>query len=222
MIKAVIFDMDGVLVDNRDIHIDAFVVFCKRYNCDLSREELLEHFGKGNDEILPIVLPKSVIDRRGIAALANEKEEIYRNLFEKTIAPTAGLIAFLEDLKANGVKCAIGSSGQKANVDFIIEKCEISTFFDGIANGDMVTKCKPDPEVFLLAAKLIDVKPEECVVIEDSFAGIEAAHAAGMKVVAMATTYTRKQLIDRSSFDILVDDFTLLTADNILKIASAE
>lgn len=221
MIKAVIFDMDGVLVDNRDIHIDAFVAFCKQYNCELQREELLKHFGKGNDEILPVILPKHIIDRWGIDALGDKKEEIYRDIYEHTITPTAGLIEFLKDLKSSGIKCAIGSSGQKANVDFIIEKCNISTFFDGVANGDMVTKCKPDPEVFLLAAKLIDIKPEECVVIEDSFAGIEAAHAAGMRVIAMATTYTRHELESKSKFDLIVDDFTTLTADKILGILPA-
>ena len=218
MIKAVIFDMDGVLVDNRDVHIEAFVVFCKRYGCDLSRSELLKHFGKGNDEILPVVLPQHIIEQKGIDALADEKEEIYREIFEKTIQPTAGLVEFLKDLEVNGIKKSVGSSGQSANVNFVLDRCGISACFDGVANGDMVTKCKPDPEVFLLAANLIGVKPEECVVIEDSFAGIEAAHSAGMKVVAMATTYSQQELKSQSKFDLIVDDFRELTASKILKL----
>ncbi len=218
MIKAVIFDMDGVLVDNRDIHIDAFVIFCKRYGCELSRTELLQHFGKGNDEIMPVVLPQHIIEEKGIEALADEKEEIYREIFEQTIKPTPGLVEFIKDLEANNIKRAVGSSGQSANVNFVLEKCGISTSFNGIANGDMVTKCKPDPEVFLLAAKLIDMKPEECVVIEDSFAGIEAAHSAGMKVIAMATTYSQEELKSRSTFDLIVDDFRGLTAETLSKL----
>ncbi len=218
MIKSVIFDMDGVLVDNRDIHIDAFVVFCRRYGFEISKSELLKHFGKGNDEILPVVLPQYIIDEKGIEALADEKEEIYREIFEQTIKPTPGLIEFLEDLEKNNIKRAVGSSGQSANVNFVLEKCGIATCFNAIANGDMVTKCKPDPEVFLLAAKLIDTKPKECLVIEDSFAGIEAANAAGMKVIAMATTYSQEELKSRSRFDLIVDDFRELTASTLLEL----
>ena len=218
MVKTVIFDMDGVLVDNRDIHIEAFVVFCKRYGIDISTTELLKHFGKGNDEILPVVLPQHIIDQKGLDVLADEKEEIYREIFEKTIKPTSGLIEFLKDLKKMGIKMGVGSSGQSANVNFVLERCGISTFFDVIANGDMVTKCKPDPEVFILAANLLGTKPEECVVIEDSFAGIEAAHSAGMKVIAMATTYSQEELKGQSKFDMIVDDFRELTADIVSKI----
>ena len=218
MIKGVIFDMDGVLVDNRDIHIDAFVIFCKKYGCELSRVELLEHFGKGNDEIIPVVLPKHIIDEIGIDALADEKEAIYRDIYASTIQPTSGLVEFLKDLRVNEIVTGVGSSGQSDNVNFVLDKCGIAPFFTAIANGDMVTKCKPDPEVFILASKLIGVKPEECVVIEDSFAGIEAARAAGMKVIAMATTYTQEELKSRSDFDLIVDDFRGLTAKTLLTI----
>lgn len=218
MIEAVIFDMDGVLVDNRDIHIDAFVVFCKRYGIDFNGDDLLAHFGKGNDEIIPEVLSADIVNRYGLEALADEKEAIYRDIFEKSIEPTRGLVAFLKDLKASGIKCAVGSSGQKANVDFVLDKCEIAPYFTTIVNGDMVTKCKPDPEIFLTAAKLMGVNPANCLVIEDAFAGIQAAHAAGMKVIAMSTTYSVEQLEDGATFDLLVPDFTTLTAERILNL----
>ena len=136
-------------------------------------------------------------------------------MYATRIVPTPGLIDFLDDLKANNIKCAVGSSGPKDNVEFVLDSCKIKEYFEGVANGDMVTKCKPDPEVFLLAAKLIEMNPEECVVIEDSFAGMQAARAANMKIVALATTYSRDELIEGASFDILHDNFTTLTAKYI-------
>ena len=218
MIKAVIFDMDGVLVDNTPIHIESFAIFCERYGIKVDMTTLKTLFGKGNDEIIPLLLPASLIEQIGIEALANEKEQLYREIFETRITPAAGLIDFLEDLKRNNIKCAVGSSGPKENVEFVLDRCGIKDYFAAIANGDMVTKCKPDPEVFLLAAKLIDTSPEECVVIEDSFAGIQAAHSAKMKVIALATTYSREELTSDASFEILLDNFTTLTAKKIINI----
>lgn len=218
MIEAVIFDMDGVLVDNRDIHIDAFVRFCKRHGIDFRGDDLLAHFGKGNDEIIPEILPADIVNKYGLDALADEKEQIYREIFEESIEPTRGLVAFLKDLEACGIKCAVGSSGQKNNVDFVLDKCGIAPYFTAIVNGDMVTRCKPDPEIFLTAAKLMGVNPENCLVIEDAFAGIEAAHAAGMKVIALSTTYSVEQLEKDAEFDLLLPDFTSLTADKILSL----
>ena len=210
MRRGVIFDMDGVLVDNRDMHIEAFVILCKKYGVDLSKEKLFSVFGMGNEEILPIVLPKELIEKRGIHPLAEEKEAIYREIFERTIAPTPGLVPFLHALRAEGFRTAVGSSGMAANVRFVLEKCGIADCFDAIVNGDMVTHCKPDPEIFLTASRLMDVPPAECVVIEDSFAGIEAARRAGMAVIAMATTFPKERL-SATDNDMIVPDFTPLT-----------
>ena len=210
MRQGVIFDMDGVLVDNRDIHIEAFVVLCKKYGVTLSKEKLFGVFGMGNDEILPIILPDKLIKEKGLRPLAEEKEAIYREIFEKTIAPTPGLVPFLHALPKEGFRTAVGSSGMEANVRFVLEKCGIADCFDAVVNGDMVTRCKPDPEIFLTASRLMQVPPTECVVIEDSFAGIQAARNAGMGVIAMATTFSKDKL-KATDNDMIVSDFTPLT-----------
>lgn len=214
MIKAVIFDMDGVLVDNSKIHFEAFVVFCKRHGVDISADALKPYFGMGNDEIIPAVLSRE-IEPSELKALADEKEIIYRDIFASTIKPLDGLVDMLRGLKDMGVKIAVGSSGNTDNVNFVLEKCGIASYFDAIANGDMITRAKPDPEVFLLAAKLLGIEPESCLVFEDSFAGIKAARSAGMAAIAVATTYTRDEHKD---YDAIIDDFTQINSEQVISI----
>lgn len=203
MKKAVIFDMDGVLVDNSEIHIDAFEVFCKRHNCSFERQELYPLFGKGNRDIFPVVL-KRPVSAEEIERFSQEKEAIYRELIEKTIRPLPGLIDFLTFLKAKGVKTAVGSSGIRKNVDFVLKKCGIAAYFDVVVNGNDVKNAKPDPEIFLLVAERLGIAPEECVVFEDAYAGIEAARTARMAVVAVATTFPKEQHCD---YDMIISDF---------------
>ena len=204
--------MDGVLVDNREQHIEAFIIFCRRYGVDFTADMLAPMYGMGNDEIMTRLLPPEVVTAKGIAALGDEKEAIYREIYAPTIEPTPGLRPFLADLRRAGIRCAVGSSGQKANVDFVLDSCHIRDAFDAVVNGDMVTRCKPDPEIFLTCARLLGLRPDECVVIEDSLAGIEAANRAGSAVIAMATTNPRS-LLATTRHDLIVDDFTTLTAD---------
>ena len=150
-----------------------------------------------------------------MAELSLEKEQLYRSNFEKSIAPTRGLVDFLKSLKAHGIRISVGSSGNTRNVNFVLSRCQIAEYFDADANGDMISHGKPDPEVYLLAAKLLGLDPSECVVIEDAPVGIEAARRAGMAAVALATTFTRDQIPD---YDILVDDFTQLSYEQIMQL----
>lgn len=198
--------MDGVLVDNRDAHFEAFKVFCGKYGFECPDDKLLPLFGKGNDEILPGILPQEFLDEHGIDKLSREKEAIYRDIIGKTIRPADGLIEFLDDIRSHGVKTAVGSSGPSVNVNFVLEKCGIADRFDAIANGDMVLHAKPDPEVFLLAARLLGLPNGDTLVIEDSFAGFEAANKAGSKVVGIATTYPMEKLKEGKT-DMLISSF---------------
>ncbi|MEG1607433.1 MAG: HAD family phosphatase [Mucinivorans sp.] len=213
-IKAVIFDMDGVLVDNRDVHIAAFQKWCSLNQVSTTREQLLPLFGMGNAEIFAQVLQRPLTPKL-IDQFAREKETIYRDMFEQQIAPVAGLVELLKKLHAMGIKMAVGSSGPQKNVDFVLSKCGITQYFDTIANGDMLTHAKPNPEVFLLAASMLGVPPEQCVVCEDSFAGVQAARSAGMKVVALATTFARNEHTD---YDMLISDFREITAQQIVNL----
>ena len=123
-------------------------------------------------------MPEEVIREKGLAALGDEKEAVYREIYAPEIEPMPGLVALLGKLRDAGIRCAVGSSGCRANVDFVLEKCDIESFFDAKINGDMVTRCKPDPEIYLTAAAALGLAPAECVVFEDAKAGIESARRA--------------------------------------------
>lgn len=215
MIKGVIFDMDGVLVDNRDVHLKAFAKWCAMHGIQIDNDLLLSLFGMGNERIFPMVLGDAELSTEKINLYAEQKEEIYRQMFAEHIEPLAGLRELLEQLRGADVKLAVGSSGMRKNVDFVLDKCGIGHYFDAIADGDQVRNAKPDPEVFLLAASLMGVDPSECFVFEDSFAGIAAARAAGMRVGAVATTFSRAQ---HSDYDILIDNFTQITSAEIVLV----
>ena len=208
--------MDGVLVDNREAHIDAFAVFCERNGVPFGRATLEKYFGMGNEEIMPLLLPETLIEKKGIAALADEKEAVYREIYADAIEPVRGLVAFLGALRSAGVRLAVGSSGMKKNVDFVLDACGIREFFDVVVSGDMVTRCKPDPEIYLTTAHLLGLAPSECVVIEDSFAGIRSANAAGMSVVGLSTTFPHERLAQEAQTDLLAADFTELSVEAVL------
>lgn len=213
MIKGVIFDMDGVLVDNRDVHLEAFEMWCKKHNIVLPAGFLVSFFGMGNEDIFRKVINDPQLELSAINRYSQEKEAIYREIFASSIRPVAGLIDLLKALKERGVKIAVGSSGMRANVEFVLRACGIEHYFDAIADGDMIRRAKPDPEVFLMAASLLGLQAGECFVFEDSFAGIQAARSAGMSVGVLATTFDRSQHTD---FDFLIDDFTQITTAQIL------
>jgi len=215
MFRGVIFDMDGVLVDNSKVHVDAFVEWCRIHNVDFAPGQIRGLFGMGNDDIFKEILTDPTLSDETIRCYADEKEEIYRKLFASTITPVPGLVDLLKGLKEKGIKIAVGSSGMRANVEFVLDKCGISQYFDAIADGDMITRAKPDPEVFLLAAKLLGLAPSDCLVLEDSFAGVEAARRAGMKVVVLATTYSQSEHKD---YDLIIDDFTQVDVQSLLNL----
>lgn len=208
MLRAAIFDMDGTLVDNSAVHVKAFELFCSRYGVTDWQMKMKGVFGMGNDDIMRRILPDSLIRERGLQALADEKEAIYREIYAPDIVPIAGLVELLGRLRNAGIRCAVGSSGCCANVDFVLEKCGIGDFFDVKISGDRVSHCKPDPEIYLTAAAELGVPPAECCVFEDAEAGIESARCAGIgHIVAIATTLDRKELAALSGLSAIISDY---------------
>ncbi|MBR5849928.1 MAG: HAD family phosphatase [Alistipes sp.] len=204
-----LFDMDGTLVDNSAVHVRAFARFCEGYGVTDWQEKLNRAFGMGSDDIMRMILPEEVIQTRGLQALADEKEAIYREIYAPEIRPIEGLRALLDRLRADGVRCAVGSSGCRENIDFVLEKCGIADCFDAIVSGDSVRYCKPHPEIYLTAANKLGLSMEECVVFEDAEAGIEAAsRAEAGRIVVISTTLTPDYIRDRTEADRIINDFT--------------
>ncbi len=216
MIQGVLFDMDGVLVDNARVHVEAFGIFCRRYGVEGWEQKLSTAFGMGNDDIMRLILPERIIREKGLPALAAEKEAIYREIYEPAIRPVAGLPELLAQLHAAGVGCAVGSSGPRENVDFVLDKCGIRDFFTAIVDSDQVKRCKPDPEIYRTAAAKLGLEPASCLVFEDAEAGIESARRAGAgRIVALATTLSREKLRTTAA-DRIIGDFTEITDLNDL------
>ena len=219
MLKGILFDMDGVLVNNLEVHRQAFAEFFRRYGVDRTFEELNRVFGMGNDDIMGELMPREIVERVGIRELGYEKEAIYREIYAPTITPQPGLLDLLDECDKHNLLCAVGSSGYKANVDFVLDKCEIRRYFSAIVAGDQVTRCKPDPEIYLTAAAKLGLEPKECIVFEDAEAGIEAAQRAGIKVVALATTFDRN-FLEGCKPDYIIDDFRDISVDKLREIVS--
>lgn len=217
MLKGLLFDMDGVLVNNLEVHREAFAEFFRRYGVERTFDELSRVFGKGNDDIMGELMPREVVDRVGIRELGNEKEAVYREIYAPTIVPQPGLLEFLAESERAGLRAAVGSSGYRANVDFVLDKCNIRRYFKAAVAGDEVTRCKPDPEIYLTAAAKLGLEPHECVVFEDAEAGIESAKRAGIKVVALATTFDR-EFLSHTEADVIVDDFRDVTVEMLREL----
>ena len=217
MLKGLLFDMDGVLVNNLEVHRAAFAEFFRRYNVVRTFDDLNRVFGKGNDDIMGELMPKEVVERVGVRELGYEKEAIYREIYAPIIEPQPGLMEFLAEAEEAGLRSAVGSSGYRVNVDFVLDKCRIRSYFEAIVAGDEVTRCKPDPEIYLTAAAKLGLRPEECVVFEDAEAGIEAAKRAGIKVVALATTFSR-EFLEGTEADAIVDDFREVSVEMLQQL----
>lgn len=209
---AVIFDMDGVIVDNMKYHKKAWEMFLKKYAPDMDVEEFSKHFGKVNKDLLKIVFQREVSDEEE-SRFGDEKEAFYRELYAEDIAPTDGLVEFLQELKENSVKTAVASAAPKVNVDFVFEKTGLRQYFDVSTDANDVTRGKPDPEIYLKTAEKLNCPPEECLVFEDSMPGILAGRNAGMKVIGVATSHPADELKDT---EFVIKDFTEINFKNVL------
>lgn len=215
MLKGVIFDMDGVLVDNLPVHTAAFTEIARRYGVDFQPNGVMRMSGMGNREIFRELFPTELVERVGWESLAREKEGLYREIFAATLIPMPGLVELLGELKTNGIRIAVGTSAPTANMDFVFDGLGIRHFFDAIANGDMVTNAKPDPEIYQLAVSKLGLAPQECIVFEDAPMGIEAARVAGVKCVALATSAPRSALEKTPGVVRIIDDFRGTTVDSL-------
>ena len=217
MIRGQLFHLDGVLVNNTQAHVKAFEIFCERYGVEDWQHKLQTAFGMGNDDIMRLILPEEIIREKGMKALGEEKEAIYREVYAPEIRPVRGLVELLEELRRRGIRCAVGSSGCRENVDFVLSNCGITDYFSCIVSGDRVTRCKPDPEIYLLAAEGLHLPSAECLVFEDARVGITAARRAGAgRIVALATTLPRHTLATQTEADVVIDDFASITDLNAL------
>ena len=186
--KAIIFDLDGVLVHTDMYHYKAWKKLADRLGIYFDEQINNRLRGVSRLESLEIVLEKSELKNLSTSekeTLANEKNEIYKEYLQAMTPDDLDCEVWdtLQALRMRGYKMAIGSSSRNARL--ILEKIGLGDFFEAISDGNNITNSKPDPEVFLKAAEYMGVEPKDCVVVEDAEAGVQAAIFANMKVIAM-------------------------------------
>jgi len=186
MTGAVLWDLDGTLLDSEEYHWLSWRQTMASLGHPISREEFLATFGLRNDEILPRWLGATAT-LEDIRRVSREKESLYRKLLrEGGVAPLAGAAEWVRRLQREGWLQAIASSAPRANVDVVLEVLGMASFFQAVVSAEDVTAGKPDPQVFLTAADRLEVAPQACVVVEDSPMGIEAARRAGMHCIGVS------------------------------------
>ena len=213
MNRAVLWDMDGTLVDSAEFHWQAWRESMSREGFSVTREQFLATFGQRNDSIL-----RQWLGEKGtpelVQRIGDTKEATYREHVRKQgISPLPGALEWIHLLHGQGWLQAIASAAPRANVETILDVLHAREWFQAIVSADDVHRGKPDPEVFLIAASKLGVAPEHCIVVEDAQHGVEAARAAGMKSIGVSqngrhlpadVAVRSLELLDPSTFDRLL------------------
>ena len=216
-ISTVIFDMDGVICHTNPFHTLAFRVFFEKRSIFPTDAEFAQHmFGKSNSYIFAHFLGRKV-EGDEFTAYENEKEGLFREIYDAHVNPIDGFLPFLQDLKTNGIKTGVATSAPRANLDLIMEKLGFEPHMESILASEDVTQHKPHPEVYLTSAARIGVDPAQCVVFEDSFSGITAGLNAGMRVVGVLSSHTQEELPPCVAY---IENYTHINADFIQQLTS--
>jgi HAD superfamily hydrolase (TIGR01509 family) len=209
--KAVLWDLDGTLVDSEEFHWLSWRDTMRPEGVELTYAQFLASFGQRNDRIVPVWLGPDV-DAARMRRIGEDKEAEYRRLAETHgLTPLPGAREWLATLRAAGWKQSIASSAPRVNVEMMLRVAGLEGYLDAIVSADDVTIGKPDPQVFLKAAEKLDVAPSHCVVVEDAAAGIEGARRAGMRSVGVTKNgRLDADLFVRSLADLPPDAFDRL------------
>lgn len=199
--RAVIWDMDGVIVDTAEHHFNSWRYAFRLQGVTFTREDFQQVFGQRNDTIISKIMAGNVT-REKMDRIALDKEENFRQIVKNDLRPLPGVIALLTTIKDNGILSAVASSAPLENIRLVLAGLGIEDCFQAVVYGDEVTEGKPSPLGFLLAARKLGVEPRDCIVIEDAIAGVHAAKRGGMRCIAVTNTHPAQDLGDA---DLVVD-----------------
>ena len=213
---AVIFDMDGVLVDSYAAHQESWQRLAVERGYQLTPQDFAATFGRTSREIIQQLWGDARLSVQEIAALDDLKEEYYRDVVRRDFPAMDGAVELIDALTAAQIRLAVGSSGPPENVELVLDKFERTEQFTAVVTGVDVTRGKPDPQVFQVASERLDLPPSKCVVVEDAPAGIVAAQAAGMKCVGLAST--GRTTDELSAADLVVGSLREVTPQTFLDL----
>lgn len=214
--QAVIFDMDGVIVDTNPYHVIAFKKFFDKHQVTYSTEEFENHmYGKHNGYIMRHFFKNQELTDEAVEKLADEKEALFRDIYAEHASPIPRFLAFLNELKAAGFKTGVATSAPKENLQLIMRILDFESQMESTLSSENVKQHKPHPEVYLTSMKNLGAKPENSLVFEDSSSGIMAGKNAGAKVVGVLTTHSKEQL---PPCDFYIHDYTEISLKKVLDL----
>ena len=208
-VKAVIFDLDGLLIDSEPLQIAAWREYLQRHRAELTDDMLGQMYGLRLSDASKVVVNLLDLDISP-EQVATERDALFLRTVPGNIQPCSGAIVLLTELRHRGMPIALATSGHRRYVDLALESAGIPRAFDAEVTGEMVVLGKPDPETFLTAARLLGVEPAGCLVLEDSPNGVRAAKAAGMLCLAIPNE-------DTSDHDLSAADQILPSLDQVLE-----
>jgi beta-phosphoglucomutase len=203
--KAIIFDMDGVLIDSYEMHKKAWNTISKEIGFQLNDKEFKKIFGLTSYEGVRAVKDLKNMNEDELNNFVDRVDRKFRELFRNEVQIINGSIDFVKLLKQKRYPIAIATSAPRENVKSFLGEVRIWNLFNVVVSGDDVHKGKPDPEIYLRTASLLNTDPKECLVFEDSLMGIESAKKAGMTCVAISSTHEKSEL---KNADFVIDEFT--------------
>lgn len=205
MLQAVIFDMDGVLVDSHPIHKKAWRRFLDSVGKEVDERSLAFILdGRKKEDILRHFLGE--LSPEELRRLGHEKELLFREEARAELRPVQGVEKLLDGLSRAGIKLGVASSGSDSRVQFVLRQLHLLDYFAAIVAGDDVPAGKPHPAIFQLTSQKLNVAPEQALVFEDSVSGVKAAKAAGMRCVGIAESSRAASLLEAGA-DHVIDHF---------------
>lgn len=217
---AIIFDMDGVLIDTHQAHYESWLVMTEEAGLSFSYEDFRRTFGRTSREIIVHFWGETGLSDADVARMDDAKEVAFRRIIKADFPAMPHARELLKELHEAGFAMAVGSSGPPENVQLVVDQFDARDLFGALVTATDVTEGKPDPQVFQIAAERLGVPPERCVVIEDAVHGVEAAHRAGMTAVGLAADQEAFEAL--SAADLVVDSLDKLSAEKLRELADRE
>jgi HAD superfamily hydrolase (TIGR01509 family) len=215
--SAVIFDMDGVMIDSNPFHLRKWMDLLDLHGIPFDRQRLPKQlFGMRNDAALRFFFGRLSKAQRHM--LSEELEATFRRAFKPHAKPLPGLVKLIRDYARHGIPMAVASSAMVKNIEFIVDALKLRPYFTCLVSGDHVSKPKPHPEIYLKAARKLGKPPRECLAFEDSFVGIKAAKRAGMVCVGIGSTFPLAELRRQTHADLVVKGFTQVSVQRLGKL----